>query len=208
MKKLLVILGLAILASCGQLDSDTSDTINKDIVEFIESIEEVEINTDITSYFNDFPKDSIKIVVEQYTQERTFKPSDCLPLTFLPVLDNKIPQTQSESTGAKPVGKLKVNDSSFFLVVVQQDDYGPIYYGMIYNSGENMIKESEQIAEIWGDAGDSQVTYSVVSLTKESVKINKYIETCHLDLELEEDDPAADEIECSDSTATIELKIN
>ncbi len=208
MKKLSITISVAILTSCGQVNkSETKDSNTEDAVEVIETSEKVVIPTDIISYFKDFTKDSVKIEVEQYTQESSFEPSECLPLTFLPVFDSKIPQTQSESTGAKPVGKLKINDKNFLLVVVQQDDYGPIYYGLTYNSDENRIKDSEKIAETWGDAGDSQVTYSIVSIMNETVKIDKYIETCHADLEVQGDEMVATDVECSDSTAIVEMKI-
>ena len=160
------------MTSCGQENKhESADSNNEEIVEAIETKDKVDIPDDIVSYFNDYKEDSVKIEVEQYTQEGSFEPADCLPLTFLTVLDNKIPQTQSESTGAKPLGKLKINETNYFLVVVQQDDYGPIYYGLTYNSEDNKIKNSEKVAETWGDAGDSQETYSVIRLMNEKVKI-------------------------------------
>ncbi|MAX79853.1 MAG: hypothetical protein CL843_06735 [Crocinitomicaceae bacterium] len=208
MKNISIIIIIAILISCGNENkSESIDSNNQETVEVLETSKKVEIPTNIITYFIDFTRDSVKIEVEQYTQERSFEPSDCLPLAFLPLLDNKIPQTQAESTGAKPVGKLKVNDNNYFLVVVQQDDYGPIYYGLMYNSQENRIENSEKIAETWGDAGDSQVTYSIIWMMNETVNINKYIETCHADLVVQGDEMIAKDVECSDSTATIEMKI-
>ena len=208
MKKLSIIIALAILTSCGQENRrENTDSNIENKVEAIETKEKVDIPDDIISYFNDYKGDSVKIEVEQYTQERSFEPADCLPLTFIPVFDNKIPQTQSESTGAKPIGKFKINETNYFLVVVQEDDYGPIYYGLTYNSEDNKIKNSEKIAETWGDAGDSQETYSVIRLMNEKVKIDKYIETCHADLVVQGDEMVATDVECSDSTATIIMKI-
>jgi hypothetical protein len=211
MNRLIIIFTLAILASCGQKSNKETSDLSSDNEISMESTEAKNLDkvpTDIITYFKDFNGNSIKIEVESYTQEHSFKPSDCLPFSYLPVLDNQIPQTQAESTGAKPIGKIKINESNYFLVVVQQDDYGPIYYGLTYNSEENRIQKSEKIAETWGDAGDSQVTYSLVTLKNDLIKIDKYIETCHAELEVQGDEMVATDIECSDSTATIKIKIN
>jgi hypothetical protein len=211
MKKVLIIFSWYILISCEQKSNqETSSLItdNEISLELNETKNIEKIPTDIIQYFKDFKGTSIKIEVENFTQDQSFKPNDCLPLNYLIVLDNKIPQTQAESTGAKPVGKFKINDSNYFLVVVQQDDYGPIYYGLTYNSQEKKIQNSEKIAESWGDAGDSQVTYSLVTFNNDMIKIDKYIETCHADLEAQGDEMIATNVKCYDSTATIEITIN
>jgi hypothetical protein len=204
----LIIVTVAILTSCGQKNrSESTDSNSETMVEVIDTKEKVDIPADIIIYFKDFKRDSVKIEVEQYTQEIGFKPSECIPLKFIPLFENKIPQTQSESTGAKPLGKLRINENNYFLVVVQQDDYGPIYYGITYNSKEKRIEQSEIIAQAWGDAGDSQQIYSVITTMSEKVIIKKYIETCHADLEVEGDEMVASDVECFDSTAIVELKI-
>ncbi|WP_375561681.1 hypothetical protein ACE193_03780 [Bernardetia sp. OM2101] len=209
MNRIITMLMLIILTSCGQ-EKNTSDinTKNELNADTIKTKKAEDISTDIITYFTDFQTDSIKIEVEAYIETQRFLPKDCLPLKFLPLLDNKIPQTQSESTGAKPVGKIKINNNHYFLVIVQQDDYGPIYYGLTYDSDKNKIQNSDKIAEIWGDAGDSQITYSIVSVTEQKVQIDKFIETCHANLEVPEEEMMETDMECSDSTATIEFKIN
>ncbi|MEZ4847482.1 MAG: hypothetical protein R3B93_02370 [Bacteroidia bacterium] len=158
-------------------------------------------------YFDDFSEDNLKIEVEEYTQERMFSPEECLPLSFLPLFDSIIPQTQSESTGAKPVGKVKITPENYFLVVVQQDDYGPIYYALNYHEKEHKIINSEKIAVIWGDAGDSQVIYSEINIKDNPLIIRKFIETCHADLEVEEDEIIITNEECSDSVSVVKWEI-
>lgn len=134
-------------------------------------------------------------------------PEECLPLTFLPLFEKHLIQTQAESTGAKPVGKFKVDDNHYFLAVVQQDDYGPKYYGMIYNLNTNKIEKCEKVAELWGDAGDSQTIYSQIIIKQHAISITKFIEFCHYDIDSEADEIEPMEDYCLDSIASIDLKI-
>lgn len=164
-------------------------------------------SANLITYFKDFQGDSLKIEVESYTHDKTFDPSECLPLSFVPLFGNHIPQTQTESTGAKPVGKTHLKDDLYLLVMVQQDDYGPIYYAVIYNTKENKIYKSEPVAQSWGDAGDSQETYSTISMIDEKVLIKKSITTCHEDLEIKGEEVIATNPDCKDSTATIQIEI-
>ncbi|MBT31305.1 MAG: hypothetical protein CMO01_16750 [Thalassobius sp.] len=161
--------------------------------------------TNLTSYFEDFQKDTIKIEVEAYTQETSFEPTECLPLSFLPLFEDHVYATQTESIGAKPVGKIKVHDDFYFLVFVQQDDYGPIYYGLAYDKQENKIKKVEKVALIWGDAGDSEEVYSMIYHTDKKIIIEKYIQICHFDLEITGDQVIVSNTDCSDSTKVLEL---
>jgi hypothetical protein len=62
-----------------------------------------------------------------------FEDDECLPRSFMPIFKKHISDYEMTTTGAKPVGKFKLADATYFLVVVQQDDYGPIYYGLTYN---------------------------------------------------------------------------
>lgn len=209
MKIVFKLIVLLILTSCGQEDNSRNKDFNtNDSVEDTVSNKGVVIPTDLLSYFKDFTKDSLEIKVEQYMQESSFESNECLPLTYIPVFENKIPQNQYETSGTKPLGKIKINAKNFLLVVAQQDDYGPIYYGLTYNLEENKIKSSEKIAQIWGDEGDSQVTYSIVRVVNQTVKIYKFIETCQAELEEQGDEIIAKSVDCFDSTTIVEIKIN
>ena len=207
---LIVLISIAFFISCGKesnQDEKERNTETNSTEEPSTTKSPSQTENELLAYFKDFPNDTVKVKVEPYTQERSFDPSECLPLTFLPLLENMIPQTRSESTGAKPVGKIQITDNKYLLVVVQQDDYGPIYYGLAYNSHENKIQKSEKIAEVWGDAGDYQGTYSLISLKNEKIIIQKFIETCHDEFEDNEEEIIVTSSECSDSTSTVEIKV-
>ena len=131
---------LLILMACGETNQIKDQKVISNAVEIDSIKHEIDqIPNDLIEYFDKLPGDSIKIEVEDYTYERSFSPSKCLPLSFLPLLSGFIPQTQSESTGAKPIGRIKINDLNHLLIVAQQDDYGPIYYGLTYNQQENKL---------------------------------------------------------------------
>lgn len=196
MNKIVFFLSLFLFFSCSQEENNDVQG-NTNIV--------LEVPKNITSYFDSYKGDSLTIEIDDYLYEHSLKPDECLPLSLLPVLNDKIPQTQSKTTGAKPITQLKINNNNYFLVVAQQDDYGPIYYGLIYSISENKVKSSEEIAVNWGDAGDSQTIYSKISINKNFILIKKIIETCHADLAIFEGEMIAEDTECKDSTSIIKI---
>lgn len=192
MKLLVILFWLILFFSCSQEPNGFKEELVRG-----ETLE-IEIPTDILSHFDEIKKDTTVIEVEDKIAKResSFNNNECLSLAYLPVLAEKIPQTQLESTGAKPFGKLKLSRDYFFLIVIQQDDYGPIYYGLVYNKKENRVLKSEKLAELWGDAGDSQTMFSVISIEEEIIKISQEIETCHANIEQQDGEIRETKVEC------------
>jgi len=94
----------------------------------------------------------------------------------------------------------------FLLVFVQQDDYGPIYYAATYDVETDKILSTEIIGQTWGDAGDSQITKSNLTIFTDSLVITKEITTCHAELEVQGQEMVAVSEECNDSTAIIKIQ--
>ena len=201
MKSIALFIAL-ILASCGTTTSEVSE---EKVTEPKQPGTKNSVKN-FLAYFPAYQSDSFTVEVEPYTHERTFDDAECIPLAYLTHFNGLIQQNNSASTGAKPIGKARLQDGTYFLTLVQQDDYGPVYYGLIYDQAKEKSLSSEKIAEHWGDAGDSQVTYSNIRIDSKAVTITKLIETCHADLEEKDNELEATNQACKDSTVVVKMR--
>jgi hypothetical protein len=200
MKPIALLIAL-ISAGCG---STTSEVSEGKLTERKQPVTE-KSGKDFLAYFPAYQSDSFTVEVEPYIHERAFDDAECIPLVCLARFNGLIQQTKSASTGAKPIGKVRLQAGTYFLTLVQQDDYGPVYYGLVYDPAKGKSISCEKIAEHWGDAGDSQVTYSKIRIDSKAVTITKLIETCHADLEEQDNELAATDQACNDSTIVVQL---
>ena len=199
MKSIALLIAL-ILAGCG---STTSESSQEKLTERKQSGAE-NSGKDFLEDFPAYQSDSFTVEVEPYTHQRTFDDAECISLAYLAHFDGLIPQTKSASTGAKPIGKVRLQAGTYFLTLVQQDDYGPVYYGLLYDLAKEKSVSGEKIAWHWGDAGDSQVTYSKIKVDASAVTITKLIETCQADLEEQDNETGATNQACKDSTVVVQ----
>lgn len=206
------ILGLFILFSCGTRGKkeasvkEQNQEIKKEASKSnFRKVESKKIDK-LLSFFSFFNQSEITIEVKQEDQNIVFSESECIPLKHLPAFNNIVRQTSSITTGAKPIGKIQLDSLLFFLVFVQQDDYGPIYYGVRYNLESDQILSKEIIGQTWGDAGDLQITKSKLTIFSDSLIINKNIRTCHFDLEAKDEEMVETTEDCNDSTVIINIE--
>lgn len=207
------ILSFIVLVSCGERKTKTDETnqsTTKTQPKTIALIENKEIDAalgldrlqDLFPFFN---KTEIVIEVGIEDQNTMFSDDECIPLKYQSSFNNILPQTSVTTTGAKPIGKIQLDPVMFLLVLVQQDDYGPIYYGAKYDVETDKVLSSEIIGQIWEDAGHSQIIKSTLTIFTDSLVITKKITICHAELEVQDQEMVAISEECNDSTAIIKI---
>lgn len=205
---------LIMLTACAE-SSEQSETK----VKFSNPTEEVyndepvqPINTktpdSLLSLFPSYQTDNKEIVVGEKARSGTLKDSELIPSEYQQYFEGFLYPTRSGSTGSKPIGKFKFSDQGYLLILFQQDDYGPIYYGLIYDKEADKILEKEIIAQEWGDAGDTQVIKTKFKQIDQELQITKFIETCHADLDFSGKEITTHNEECHDSTAMFVIDKN
>lgn len=213
MKKLICFLLVVVfLTSCGsdRKNSGTEDTNSTEIkdsikFEFETKIDSSEVEPEpqeldsLLSFFQMIDIESVTIKTYSNTNLLN-KGGSIIPFRYQPLFDGYLYPMGRRSTGYLAKNYLKLNDSTAFLIIFIDDDYGPVYHGLRYSIQDNEIRDSQILARTWGDAGDSQTIYSELGHHDGTLSINKYITTCHAELDFDSDPIEVISEECSDST--------
>lgn len=156
----------------------------------------------LLSFFPEYQSDSITVEVSDKARYGAIEESEFIPLDNQNYFDGFLYPRHS-STGLKPLGRLKIGESSHLLTLMQLDDYGPVYYGLTYDQKGDRIISKVVIAQEWSDAGDTQIIRSNIKQIDGQLQITKQIETCHADVDTVAVNPEYAEVKCNDSTAIV-----
>jgi hypothetical protein len=213
MNKLLLII-LMLLSACSEPSKQARYHVVIDEVEETANVETAYrepaspenkvMNGSLLSLFPQYHTDSISVKVVEEARYGSLEESGYIPLDKQKYFEGFL-YSQYSSTGAKPLGRLRIGEHSHLLTLYQLDDYGPVYYGMTYDEKADKIISKEIIAQEWGDAGDSQTIKSNIYYQDGQVQLIKRIETCHLDIETVGIDPEDAEVDCTDSVAVVKV---
>ena len=204
----LFLVTLTFLFACGEsiqqgdLETVVADSKEEQIKDSEPAITKPD-GASLLSLFPSYTTDNIEVEVSEQARSSSSSESKFIPLAYQPYFDGHLYAIGSESTGSRPVGRISLGEQASLLILFQQDDYGPIYYGLIYDNVADKILAKEIIAQEWGDAGDSQVIKSKIKHLNGLTHITKFIETCHADLEISDEEVTAQNEECKDSVAVV-----
>lgn len=190
------------------LNSSSNEEISQTKVELQTIVDSLRIENDLVStsdsllsYFNkveplplDFTLNTNNSINDSYSIQRE------IPFSYQPIFEGHLYPMSRTSTGYLPKDYYQINDSIALLIIFIQDDYGPVYHGLAYNTSMKRILSTQILAREWGDAGDSQTIYSKLKLETQTLKIDKFIKTCHAELDIDSDPVKVISEECTDST--------
>lgn len=159
----------------------------------------------LLSFFELLELESLKVTAKNNTYT-SYSEQEEIPFRYQTLFDGYLYPMGRTSTGYLPKNYFQISDSLAFLIIFIQDGYGPLYHGLVYNSVTNKIFNSQVLAREWGDAGDSQTIYSNLEQQERTLTVNKFITTCHAELDFDSDPVKVISEECFDSTYVATIK--